>query len=190
MADITGVVQDIVTRDVSGGKKSYDIVVAGQKYGAGLYAPKCKVGDYVKFELDDSRGYKNVGRNSLKVSANKPPAEAMAEAETTAPQKNSAGASVDSRQDIISRQAATNSAIAFMAVLAATESLGLPAASGKAAKRSEVMEGILHQYEKEFYERNTGIAWKDISPAPKEAEAVNEQVVEDAPAPVEEDEWK
>lgn len=189
MAEITGVVQDIVTRDVAGGKKSYDIVIAGQKYGAGLYAPKCKAGDYVKFELDDSRGYKNVGRNTLKVSANKPPAEALAEAAATAPKVSSTGASFDGRQDVISRQAAMNTAIQFLTLAAGQDALGLPAATAK-GKRIEVLEGMLAKYTQEFYESNTGVKWKDISPAAADAtpEAEAEEV-EEVEAPTD-SEWK
>jgi hypothetical protein len=180
MAEITGVVQDIVTRDVAGGKKSYDIVVAGQKYGAGLFAPKAKVGDYVKFELDESRGYKNVARNSLKVSANKPPAEALAEAAATKP---AAGGGYDNRQDTISRQAAANTAVAFMTLLSANEALGLPAATAK-GKRQEVLEAILAKYTEFFYEENTGNKYKSINPSAaktEEAPADEAEEVDDTP---------
>lgn len=187
MSEITGVVQEIKTRSVSGGKTSYDLVVAGQAYGAGLYAPKCKVGDYVKFDLDDSRGYKNVGRNSLKVSANKPPAEALAEAEATAPKKSTTGGSFDQRQDTISRQAAMNTAIQFMTLAASQDALGLPAASAK-GKRIETLEGMLAKYTQEFYETNTGVKYKSIAPASSEAE-VAPPAVEEVEAPVD-SEWK
>lgn len=173
MAEITGVVQEIETRSVAGGKTAYNVRVGGESYGAGLYAPKCKVGDYVKFGLDESRGYKNIERNTLKVSANKPPAEALAAAAATAPQQNSQGMSVDARQDVISRQSATNSALAFLTLLTTNDAMGLPAATAK-GKRVEVIESMLHQYEKEFYERNTGLAWKDISPKPKPEESTGE----------------
>lgn len=189
MADITGIVQEIKTRSVAGGKTSYDVVVGGQAYGAGLYAPKCKVGDYIKFELDDSRGYKNVGRNSMKVSANKPPAEAMAEAAATAPKQSTTGGSFDSRQDAISRQAASNTAISFMTLLNVAGALPVATAKGKA---QETLEAILHKYEQEFYERNTGVKWKNISPGADETVAVETTAPTPAPevaAPAD-DEWK
>jgi hypothetical protein len=164
MADMTGVVQAINAKPVSGGKTAYDIVVAGQSYGVGLYAPKCKIGDYVKFEIDDSRGYKNVARNSLKVSANKPPAEAMEQAAATAPSVSTTGGTVDHRQEVISRQAASNTAIEFMKVLSANDALGLPKTDTK-GKRMEVLEAMLAKYTQEFYEKNTGVVFKDISPS-------------------------
>lgn len=188
MAEITGVVQEIQVRDVAGGKKSYDIVVAGQKYGAGLYAPKCSVGDYVKFELDEARGYKNVGRNTLKVSKNKPPAEAVAEATATAPKVSTTGGTFDTRQDTISRQSAMNSALAFMTLAGAHEALGLPAATAK-GKRIEVLEAMLKKYTSEFYEANTGVKWKDIAPTATEA-AAEEEVEEPEVAAPADSEWE
>lgn len=184
MSEITGVVQSVVSRQVTGGKTMYDIIVAGQKYGVGMYAPKCKEGDYVKFELDESRGFKNVGRGSLKVSANKPPAEALAVAEATAV-KASTGASYDSRQDCISRQAATNTAIEFMRILGEADALGLPAANTK-GKRVEVLEAMLRKYTTEFYEQNTGVKWKDISPTRKDEGDAPEETSE----PVDDKEWE
>ncbi len=185
MTQITGVVQEIRAKPVAGGKVAYDLVVGGDAYGAGLYAPKAKVGDYVQFELDDSRGYKNVGRNSLKVSANKAPAEAVAAAAASMPAKSSTGGSVDHRQDTISRQAATNTAIAFMNILVATDSLGLPKTDTK-GKRMEVLETLLNKYTQEFYESNTGVAWKDIGPN-KKGEAGASEAEADTPA---DSEWE
>lgn len=184
MSEITGVVQEVKSRVVGSGKTAYDIVVGGQSYGAGLFKPKCEVGDFVKFELDEARGYKNVGRNSLKVSKNKPTPEQMAESEKTAPVQSSTGGSFDQRQDTISRQAAMNTAIGFLTLAASQDALGIPASAK--GKKIEVLEGMLHKYTQEFYEANTGAKWKDIGP--KAEETPVEPPVEDAPAPVDQ-EW-
>jgi hypothetical protein len=186
MTQITGVVQEIRAKPVAGGKIAYDVVVGGEGYGAGLYAPKCKQGDYVQFELDDSRGYKNVARNTLKVSKNKAPAEAVAVAASTLPPRASTGALVDSRQDVISRQAALNSALQFLAVLASTDSLGLPKTDTK-GKRMEALETMLTKYQQDFYENNTGVKWKDISPSRKEEAEATASDESDAPA---DSEWE
>lgn len=178
MAEVTGVVQEIKAI-ARGGKTVYDIVVGGQSYGAGFYAPKCKQGDYIKFTIDDSRGYQNVARGSLKVSSHKPPAEAVAEAQATAPVKTNAGGTFDSRQDIISRQSASNSAIAFLQLAQAADALGLPASAAK-GKKQEVLEAMLKKYTQMFYEFNTGAAFKDISPNSGEA---SESKEEEATAP-------
>lgn len=171
MTDITGVVQKIETRDVAGGKKAYNIVVGGERYGAGLYAPKCKEGDYVKFELDESRGYKNVGRNSLKVNAKGPPPEAVAEAAATAAKAAAPeGGQKQETQETIERQSASNTAIAFLAVAQAADALGLPA-SGAKGKKLEALDILLEKYATYFYERNTGKDWKDLKPAKTKDEA-------------------
>lgn len=177
---VTGIIQAIETRSVAGGKTAYNIVVGGQSYGAGLYKPKANEGDYVKFEVDDSRGYKNVARNSLKVSPNKAPAEAVEEAKVTAPTKNADGSVLtqkekarqeweEKKQEIIARQSALNSANDFLAVAAQVDALGLPA-SGAKGKRLEALEVLLHKYTKQFYEQSTGQTWKGSEVAPTLAE--------------------
>jgi hypothetical protein len=184
--EVTGVIQEIQTKQVAGGKTAFNVVVGGQAFGAGLYAPKCKVGDYVKFSVDESRGYKNIERNTLKVSTNKPPAEAVAEAASTSVAAAFAGiGSFDKRQDAISRQAASNTAISFMVLLQAAGALPVPAAKGAAQK---ALEAVLHGYEQSFYERNTGNRWVDITPASTSRTMVA-PATEVLPA-TESDEWK
>lgn len=168
---VTGIIQEINKKSVAGGKFAYDVTVAGKSYGYGLYPPKAKEGDYVKFDIDDSRGYENVARNSMKVSSGKPPPEVVAQNEASIPQKNSEGTSFDGRQDVISRQSARNTAVAYMNVLAVSGALAVPATKGK---QMEFMDTILTKYTQEFYEGNTGLAWKDISPGQTDE-------VEDAP---------
>lgn len=186
---VTGVIQEIKTKNTSTGKQAFDVVVAGQSYGVGLYAPKARVGDYVKFEIDDSRGYQNVARNSLQVSKNKAPPEAVAQAAATAPKMSTGGGTVDMKQEIISRQSAKNTAIEFMKVLQAAGALPVPAAKGKA---QEALEIVFREYEKQFYESNTGVAFKDITPTTPTAIAATEVAVAqpEVVADATEDEWK
>jgi len=162
MSEVSGVIQEIQTRSVANGKTAYNIVVGGQSYGAGLYAPKAKVGDYVKFGVDESRGYKNVERNTLKVG--KAPPKEEQDSAPVLQQNKPVYNNFDTRQDAISRQAASNTAIAFLSLLSDNDALGLPASSAKKGSKQEAMEALLHKYEQLFYERNTGVAWKDISP--------------------------
>lgn len=179
---ITGIVQEVIKKPVSGNRTGYDIKVAGETYGVGLYPPKCKEGDYIKFDLDDSRGYKNVARNTLKVSAGKPPAEAIAEAAT--PTKPVAAGS---REDSIMRQSSLNYAIQYLGVLAAAGVLS-PPTSGK-GKGQEYMDTLRKKYVQEFYEANSGVVYKDISPNQSQAEdaAEEEAPFEEAPA---DSEWR
>lgn len=175
---VTGIIQGIEERQVSGGRTAYNIKVAGESYGAGLYAPKAKEGDYVRFNVDMNGRYKNVARNSLKVSKNKPPAEAVAAAKA-----GPAAGGYDNRQDIISRQAAMNSALAFMELLHKTEGLAIPA-SGSKDKKEAAAVALLQGYIKDFYEMNTGQEYKSIAPEKKEEKP---EVEEDNP-PFEEEE--
>lgn len=186
MATIKGVVQEILIKDV-GNNKMADIIVAGEKYGAGLSKfVKAQVGDYVQFELDDSRGYKNVARGSLKVSKNKAPPEAVAEAAATKGNVAKAVGGFDMRQDAISRQAASNTAIAYMTLLFAAGALPVSTAKTKGAAQASI-DAVREEYEKVFYERNTGQPYKNISPSAPAEEVAGEETAEAAPA---DDEWE
>jgi hypothetical protein len=169
MAEITGIIQSIIEKQTNAGVMA-DIVVGGEKYGAGLKKfLKAKEGDYVKFTLDDARGFKNVERNSLKVSQGKPPAEAVEQAAATKARVAGAVSGFDARQDAISRQAASNTAIAWMQLLASQDAL--PKATAKAkGSAAQALDLVREEYEKTFYERNTGQEYKLIGPAAKEAE--------------------
>lgn len=159
MSEVSGVIQEIATRSVAGGKTAYNLIVGGQSYGAGLYAPKAKVGDYVTFSVDESRGYKNVERGTIKVSANKP--ANYSEPPAAKPAAAKGGTPYDARQDAISRQAASNTAISYLQLQQATGALALPA---KKADQMVALDAILKKFTEHFYEQNTGVAWKDIGP--------------------------
>lgn len=188
MAEITGIIQKIEVRDVAGGKKAYNIVVGGQSYGAGLFAPKAQEGDYVKFGLDESRGYKNVERGTLKVSKNKPPAEAVAQAEATKPLPV---ANPRGTQDTISRQSAANTALGLLTLLSANDALSLPKSEAKGGK-AKAVETLLAKYTEFFYEQNTGEKWTNIAPGAVAEEAEgpgdSEEEAADAGAPAD-SEW-
>lgn len=165
MAEVSGIIQSIETRKVANGTKTaYDIYVGGQKYGAGLWAPKAKEGDYVTFNANPSQYGFDVERGTLKVG--KAP-KGAAEAATKAAVKTAVG-SFDARQDAISRQAASNTASAWVSFLHQAGALPISASKSKGAQ-AEALDVIRRQYEKEFFEGNTGNEWKDISPKPKAA---------------------
>lgn len=174
MSTCTGVIQSITTRATRAGDMA-DIQVAGQRYGAGLAKYlKAKEGDYVTFEVEENGNFKNVARNSLKVSKNKPPAEAVAEAKATAG-KNS----FDSRQDAISRQAASNTAIAWLELLQKMDAIHVTATQAKSKGGTMAyLDTLRVQYEKEFYEANTGNEWKSIAPTKDEEEESYEDAAE------------
>lgn len=173
--EITGIVQSIIETQ-RGANRMADIVVAGEKYGAGLVKfLKAKEGDYVKFTLNEERGYKNVERGTLMVGKGAPPAAAVAAAAATKENVAKAVSGFDARQDAISRQAASNTAIAYMTLLASQDALPKAKTKGTAAS---TLDAVREEYERVFYERNTGQVYKSISPTASEAE---EPEAEEAP---------
>lgn len=190
MSTVTGIVQK-VEKMQRGQWEMADIYVAGQKYGAGpAKFLKAKEGDYVQFESEQNGNFLNVVRNSLKVSKNKPPAEALEEAKKTSSNVSQAVKGFDNRQDIISRQSASNTAVAYMQVLQAADAIAVPA--GKAKSKGGIMEyydTLLAEYTKFFFESNTGQEWKDIRPSAK-SEEEDEAPFEEGPSAPADDEWE
>lgn len=163
MAQVSGVIQQIKTKKV-GAKQTtaYDLNVNGQWYGYGFYAPKANEGDYVTFEATQNGNFHNVERGTLKVG--KAPADQGKQA-TGGSVKQAVG-SYDARQDAISRQAASNTAIAWLTLL--HNAGALPAGSKSKGSQQEALDVIRREYEKEFYESNTGNEWKNIRPGKQE----------------------
>ena len=188
MERIKGVIQEVIKQQ-RGANTMVDIVVGGQKYGAGLEKFfKAKAGQYVEFDLDEERGFKNVARGSLKagefkgVTEDTPKGSGSPVAATVAKSVSS----FDARQDAISRQAASNTAISWLEFLASQDALPAITAKAKGAKQ-ETLDTLRREYEREFYEHNTGVVWKSIAPnAPKES---TDDATSDNEAPAD-GEWK
>lgn len=167
MSQVSGVVQSIESRKVMNGTKTaYNIVVGGQSYGAGLFKPKVNEGDYVTFVAESNGNFLNVERGTLKTG--KAPAGEAKQAVATAVKQAVGG--YDARQDAISRQAASNTAIAWVTLL--HNAGALPTGAKSKGSQQEALDIIRAQYEKLFYEGNTGNEWKDIRPNVK---AVDEE---------------
>lgn len=126
----------------------YDIYVGNDKLGAGKFPPKgINVGDFVKYEVEMNGQYKNLKRGTLeKVD---PPAGV---APPTPPKPSSI--SLD-RQDVISRQAALNTAIQFLQVLQAEGAIPSGAKSLKADEKADKIEAVLWHYVQKFYAAST-----------------------------------
>lgn len=161
MSDFSGVVQTIKSKKVGAQQKTaYDMQIGGQWYGYGFFAPKAKEGDFVTFSATQNGNFWNIDRGSLKVG------KAPANAEAPKQAVRQAVGSFDARQDAISRQAASNTAIAWITLLHQAGALPIAASKTKGAAQ-EALDVIRREYEKEFFEGNTGNEWKDISPKPK-----------------------
>lgn len=180
MSTVTGIIQQIKTKKVGARQTTaYDINVNGQWFGYGFYAPKASEGDYVTFEATQNGNFHNVERGTLKVGK-APPEEAKQAMQTNVRQ---AVGSYDARQDAISRQAASNTAIAWLTLLHAAGALPVATSKSKGSQQ-EALDVIRREYEKEFYESNTGNEWKNIRPGKSEDVEADEQ--DDLPS---DEEW-
>lgn len=131
----------------------YDIVFSnGDKVGAGKFPPKgVAVGDYVQYDTVMKGQYKNLAPGSLsKIS--KPEGVAA----PSAPARSSGGFGGDDRQEIISKQAALNSAIAFLSLANAAEALPVGAKNLAPAKRLDALISITNEMTSKFYHQSTG----------------------------------
>lgn len=179
--EISGVIQQIKVKQVGPQKKNaYDMQVGGQWYGYGFFAPKAKEGDYVTFTGVQNGNFWNVERGSLKVG--------KAPKEDTKPAVRQAVNSFDARQDAISRQAASNTAIAWLGLLHAAGALPISASKTKGAQQ-EALDIIRKEYEKEFYESNTGNEWKDIRPKSAGAEDEDNEYADEESDSVDDAPW-
>ena len=148
MSEVSGVIQKIDAKRVGAQQKlAYNIQVGGQWYGCGFFRPKAEEGDFVTFTA--------VQNGTLKVG--KAPAP-----DTVKQTVRSAVGALDSRQDTISRQAAANTAIEWVRFL--HEAGALATTSKSKGALQEALDTIRRQYEKEFYEANTGQERKDVRP--------------------------
>ena len=151
-----GYVSEIVSRDTSFGTM-YDIVVDGKNYGAGKFPPKnVKEGDFIEFEYTQNGRFNRLTAGSVK----KVPAPAGSAPSTNGGGSRSGGYAKrdDSTQDTIAKQSALNSAIAWLNVLASTDSLPLAKTTAK-EKKPDIMDAILHRYRAQFYQESTGKEW-------------------------------
>ena len=154
MSQVTGVVTDIPQITTKCGKTMYSIVVNGDRFGIGMYPPKCSVGDTVTFTMSMNGQYKNAEPKTIVVSAGVPRqdvAQVGKTAEAAGPVRGYGKS--DEVQDTISKQSALNTAIAFVKL--AQEAGALPAPA-KAKDKLEALDAIVKQYAREFYGFSTG----------------------------------
>lgn len=156
MTQVIGVIQDIRSRSTSVGEM-YDIVVDGNTYGVGKYAPRGVTrGDTVSFTSEARGNYKNVAKGTLrKVEAMEAPKAISGDAPLRALPPTDA-----ERQGIISRQAALNTAVAFVSALTAAECVPLPA---RHADRLAYCNSLVLAYANAFHIISTG---KELDAAP------------------------
>lgn len=163
----------------------YALKIDGTYYGVGKYPPRgIEQGDVVEFEVEYNGNFKNVARGTLRK------ADASAAPAPEAKKAWSKASSFDDRQDVISKQAALNTALEFLRFAKENETLPVP-------KTKNQGYGYLKQLWLEeasfLYGLNTGKDW-DISgavlvdtEAPKPAKKTAKKAA--PPPPPVEEEW-
>lgn len=188
---VTGIIENITSRQTQFGEM-YDIVVDGQSYGNGKYAPRgVNIGDAVTFTAEVKGRYRNVARGTLRragvgdvPSAPSPSAAPQRMAVNDPKEKywSDKAASDEARQKIISRQAALNTAIDFVEAAIKAEALALPA---KAADKIGLLEAMVVRYAQKFHKVSTGEDM--VLPEENTAKASARVVAKQAEDPYEDD---
>lgn len=142
-------VNEILEKETKAGKM-YDFVFSdGNKVGAGKFPPKnIEVGDYVEYDISMNGNFKNFKPGSLS-KLDKP---AGVEAPSSKPGFVPSG---DKRQETISKQAALNSALQFVGILASNDALPI-AKTIKNDKKADLLLEVVNLYTGHFYKQSTG----------------------------------
>jgi hypothetical protein len=141
----------IKPKDTSAGTM-YDLELSdGEVLGMGKFPPKgIAVGDYVTYGVEMRGRFKNLASGSLSKIA--PPAGVPAPSK--APVAHYAGGG-DNRQEVISKQAALNSALSFVGALIAADALPIPK-TAKNDRKADLLSDIVQRYTGIFYHQSTG----------------------------------
>lgn len=134
----TGVVEKVYEKD-----GRYSIVVANEWYSFNTFKPSCTEGDVVEFEFTKRGKYNNADHKSLVVVN---PSASPAAAAAVSVHGN--------KQDIISYQAARNSAIAFMGICLHAGAVVVPK---KEADRFDNLKGLLYDLTEEFFKSSQNL---------------------------------
>lgn len=160
MSTVTGTVTAVKEFVVGSGKTMYSIQVNGALYGCGSYRPKCSEGDIVSFDYTMRGEYKNVEGRTLKVTG-----KASVEAVQAAVKQYPAAA--DNRQTVISKQAALNSAMAFVELLTKHDAVPGIGKTTKQEDKYQILDSLVLEKMGEFYAMNTGEELDTTAEKPK-----------------------
>lgn len=175
MMQVEGYVQKIETKPTSTGKTMYNVSVNGKRYGAGLYPPKFKEGDFISFTATKNGNFDNMETRT--VTQKTPPAGMVPQPAAPSVQSSVGGGNWDTRQDIISKQAALNSAQHMVEILVTAGAVvGLDKAKTPADKMS-LLNALVDEYTADYYFQNTG---RELDLKPREIDSI--PAGEDKPA--------
>jgi hypothetical protein len=159
----------------------YNVEVDGKKFGFGKYPPKnFKVGDYVEFDVDNTNPkYPKMNYKSVKIV--EPPSEPASTVRTggNVGGYSRGGFNDDKRQEVISKQAARNSAIAALEFLGKHGALPAAPAKAKPSDLFDLYSGLIDEFTQKYYDYSMGKVAPTIKP---------EATIQGAES-VEEDQW-
>lgn len=161
MAQVSGQVNQIKTKQTQFGEM-YDVIINGQSYGIGKFAPRgIGPGDFVTLEFEQKGNYRNVVKGSLRKDDNPQPQSAASSTPSPAATPYAGKAPYvpfDERQEMISKQAAMNTALTFCKLASDNGAVPMP----KGVKEADKL-GLLHQWVLDtaatLYNLATGRTW-------------------------------
>jgi hypothetical protein len=143
LSNVKGVVEAVKEFPSSRGTM-YSIKVDGELYGTGSKQPSCNTGDIVAFRFTENGKYKNVDLKSFSV-----------EAQATQQIGKPTSGGFDARQEIISRQSALNSALAFVHVLALADAIPGVGKTTKPEDKYGIIEALVAEKASEYHAAST-----------------------------------
>ena len=150
---ITGFLQEVKGKETRFGT-FYSLVVGGKTYDTGSkFPPKgFTAGDYVSFEVaKNDRGYETIKAGSL--------SKQQAPAGVSPPTPPAASVIAMDRQDVISRQAALNSALTMVGLIVQVG--GIPESkTTTAAQKADQVDAMVMSYMQRFFKLSTGAEYE------------------------------
>lgn len=147
-----GYIASITPKETKAGTM-YDFMIDGRKIGAGKFPPKgFQAGDFVNYEVTENGNFLNLKAGSMSKAT--PPAGVAA----PAPASTATGralANHDAKDEAYSRGASLNSAMAFVKILADSDSLPFAANTKKDVKADLIFQ-VVQEYTERIYELTTG----------------------------------
>lgn len=177
---VTGTIERIEARPVPGHGTFYDLIVDGQKYGNGKYAPRdVKEGDVVSFEYETTQRGQYTNHNIKSRTLRKVEGGGATQARPQAARPAAVAAPArqpytpwDERQEIISKQAALNTAIA-LGGLAVEAGAVLVNKTAKDNEKLTLVHNWIMEEAAKIFNATTGRTWDvqlaDNIETPKEA---------------------
>lgn len=139
--------QEIIKKQTSAGEMVDFLFSNGDKLGCGKYPPKfARQGEYYEYGIIEKGAYKNLAPGTFK-AIDKP--VGIAAPAPVAIAASSSGRSGNTQQ-VISRQAAANTALAFVNLLQSADALPIPKTI-KSDQRADLIEQILRDYMNKFH---------------------------------------